>query len=347
METVIIPIDGKDTKISLRQIEIDKLCLDELNPRISFFRDNQVIDNLTEEQIIFALTNKKPEAFRKLKDSIQTNRGILNPIWVESDKKTDKYKVIEGNTRLVIYRDLHNLEPNEERWKKIYCFLLPHGIMGEQKNFIRLQAHLRGATEWDAYEKAKYLYKLWDEDGWSITRLEKQTKLAEREIKANIEAYQLMDEQYLPKHADDPNEVSKFSYFVEYIKDKELQKLMKKNSLTINDFCEWVANKEKIPTGQDVRRLRHILAQDEPRKAFLTDGFTKAMAILEFKMPHLVSGLYKDIESVIDGLKNISAQEIDNIVDQKNGEKEEMIKNLSRWSSKVIKLIEQAKSGIR
>jgi len=65
MNEFIIPIDGKDTKIIPRQIEIDKLDLDELNPRISFFKDNQVSNGLTKDQIIFALTNKKPDAFRK------------------------------------------------------------------------------------------------------------------------------------------------------------------------------------------------------------------------------------------------------------------------------------------
>jgi hypothetical protein len=345
MNELIIPVDGKDTKIILKQIEIDKLELDEFNPRISYFKDNQVTDNLTEEQIVFALTNKKPESFRKLRDSIHNNKGIVNPIWVEPID--DRFKVIEGNMRVVIYHFLSKEEPNEERWREIYCYIFPCQIKDEQKNFIRLQSHLRGTTEWDAYEKAKYLYKLWQEDGWSIGRLEKQTKLSEKEIKASIEAYKIMEDQYLPVHGDDPNEVSKFSYFVEYIKDQKLQKLMEGNSLEIKDFCNWVANKDKIPTGQDVRRLRDILENEDVRDAFINKGFATAMQLLELKKPHLVSTFYKDIENVIDGLKNISAQELDKIIDEENGEKEEMIKELADWSQKVVKLVEKEKSGIK
>lgn len=48
MNELKIPIDGKDTIIEARQIELNELELDELNPRISFFRDNQVTDGLTE-----------------------------------------------------------------------------------------------------------------------------------------------------------------------------------------------------------------------------------------------------------------------------------------------------------
>ena len=271
MNELIIPIDGRDTKIILKQIEITELILDEFNPRISFFRDNQVTDTLTEDQIVYGLTNRKPEAFRKLKDSIHNNKGIVNPIWVEP--LGNKYKVIEGNTRVVIYRFIHKEEPYEERWKKILCYVFPFEIKDQEKNFIRLQSHLRGSTEWDAYEKAKYLYKLWDEDGWSTSRLEMQTKISEKEIKTNIEAYRIMEQQYLPSHRDDPNEVSKFSYFVEYAKDQKLQNLMNQNSLDINNFCDWVANKEKIPTAPDVRRLRDILENDDIRKAFIEKGF--------------------------------------------------------------------------
>ena len=204
---------------------------------------------------------------------------------------------------------------------------------------------MRGTTDWDAYEKAKYLYKLWEEDGWSIPRLEKQTKMTERQIKNYIDAYRKMEEQYLPAHGDDPNEVSKFSYFVEYVKDEKLQRLMKKNSIDLGNFCDWVADKEKIQTGQDVRRLRDILETQDTRQAFLGSGFSAAMQILELRKPHLVSSLYKDIENVIEGLKNISAFEIDEIINEEISEKENMIKELARWGRKVLKMVSEGKHG--
>jgi len=349
MNELIIPVDGKETKIKLMQIEIDKIELDESNPRISFFKDNQVNDNLSKDQIIFALTNKKPEAFRKLMDSIHNNKGIVYPIWVEpkKNKKDKEYKVIEGNTRLVIYQKLKQEEPYEERWKTISCNILPNEIDDEQKNFIRLLSHLRGATEWDAYEKAKYLYKLWQDDGWSINRLEKQTKMTEKQINENIKAYRIMEEQYLTVHGDDPNEVSKFSYFVEYVKDNELQKLMKKNSMGDKDFCDWVANKEKIPTGQDVRKLRYIFDNEDTKNVFIIKGFDAAMQMLEFKKPYLVSPFYKTVEEVIEGLKEINSQELDEIVNEENSKRENMIKELAKWSQKIIDLIEKEKDGFR
>jgi len=349
MNKLLIPIDGKETEISVIQIEIAKLQLDELNPRISFFRDNKVTESLSEEEIVFALLNRKPEAFRKLKDSIQNNRGIVYPIWIEPIRESidEKYKVIEGNTRVLVYKQLEKEEPNEEKWKTISCNILPKEIDNEQKNYIRLLSHLRGTTEWDAYEKAKYLYKLWQDDGWPINRLEKQTTMTEKQIKENIEAYKIMEEQYLTVHGDDPNEVSKFSYFVEYVKDNKLQKLMEKSLKNIEDFCDWVANKEKIPTGQDVRRLRDIFDNEDTKNAFINKGFDAAMQILEFKKPNLVSTFYKSIEDVIEGLKEINSQELDEIITEENSERENMIKELAKWSQKIIDLIEKEKNGFR
>jgi len=38
-----------------------------------------------------------------LRESIEVNEGIINPIWVQP-LGDDQYIIIEGNTRLVIYK---------------------------------------------------------------------------------------------------------------------------------------------------------------------------------------------------------------------------------------------------
>lgn len=342
MQHLKIPLDGRETSIEVGEIKIDDLELDETNPRISFFRDNQVSDNLSRNQIIFALTNKKPEAFRKLRDSIHNNRGIMNPIWIEP-LAGKKYRVIEGNSRVVVYQQLIEEEPFEEKWKSILSYILPHEVSGEQKDFIRLQSHLRGTTDWDAYEKAKYLYRLWDKDGWSHIRLEKQTKMSEEQIRENIDAYEIMEKQYLPEHMDDPNEVSKFSYFVEYVGDKRLRKLIDEHFSGVRDFCSWVGDKTKIPRGQDVRLLGDILASEDTRDTFSSNGFEEALHMLELKKPHLVSSFYRDLERALEGLKRFKAQDLDEIALEDGGGKEKLIRELAYWSRKVVNLIEKDK----
>lgn len=344
MNELEIPINGRPHKIHIKFIEIDKLILDELNPRISFFRDNQPKATLNREEIIFALTQKRPEAFRKLKDSIENNRGIISPIWVEP-KDNNSFRVIEGNSRVVAYSQLLLDQPYEDSWKRIMSYILPEKISEEELNFIRLLAHLRGTNEWDAYEKAKYLFKLWKDEGWSMKRLEKQTKMSEKEIENSIKAYEIMEEQYLPNHYDDPNETSKFSYFVEYVRDKKLQNSLQKNALGLNDFINWVSDDNMIPTGQDVRRLKDIIESDETREVYINKGFDSARQVLELKKPHLISPLYRDIESTIEGLKSISSFDLDEIINDKGGEKQRMLEELYRWTTKVLKIINGDSDG--
>jgi|GEM_PF-3016869 len=331
-----LPIDGKQVKLRLKHLPVTNLIADEENPRIGLFKDNQPKDQLTQDEITFALKNKSPEAYSKLKDSIHNNKGIINPIWVEPDESS--FRVIEGNSRLTVYQDLRILEPNEPQWKTIICYILPSQVNSEEKNYIRLQAHLRGTNEWDAYEKAKYLYKLSVEDVWPLSKIEKQTKLTRRDIEQNIEAFKTMRNQYLPSHPD-PLEVSKFSYFVEFVKDKKLRQAMDKNGYSISHFCEWVADKNKIPTGQDVRRLRDILDDQDATDEFITNGFEASVGILTYRNPNITNPFYRDVEKVIDKLKNIPLYEIEDIADEEGGGKKRLIADLAKWSNKILDMI--------
>ncbi|MFZ1809130.1 MAG: ParB/Srx family N-terminal domain-containing protein [Cyclobacteriaceae bacterium] len=337
MNDLELPIDGKLIILKVHKIEISDLLADEDNPRIGLFKDNQPKNTLTQEEIKYAIKNKSPEAYSKLKDSIHNNKGILNPIWVENFPN-GKYKVIEGNSRLSIYQDLRKIEPNESHWGKIICYVLPQGTRDEEKNYIRLQAHLRGTNDWDAYEKAKYLFKLSNEDLWPISKIEKQTKLTKREIEQNIEAFKMMSNQYLPSHPD-PFEIGKFSYFVEYVKDNKLKRTMSKNNLADYNFCEWVGDRNKIPTGQDVRKLKDIIDDDFARDKFLSEGFESSMEILAYRKPDLTNPLYRDIERVIDRLKEMQAWQLEEISNDQEGEKKRMLADLVKWSTKIFNLI--------
>jgi hypothetical protein len=50
MNKIVIPLDGIDTEVEQQNIDINLIDPDQDNPRISFYKDNQVIDTLTKEQ---------------------------------------------------------------------------------------------------------------------------------------------------------------------------------------------------------------------------------------------------------------------------------------------------------
>src|SRR5208283_4996976 len=108
-------------------------------------------------------------------------------------------------------------------------------------------------------------------------------------------------------------EVTKFSYFVEYVKDKKLQKVMSKNGFALNDFCEWVGDRSKLPTGQDVRRLRDIFEDRAATESFVSKGFDESIITLSYNKPDITNPFYRDVERVIEKLKALNTYELDEI----------------------------------
>jgi hypothetical protein len=345
MDALVLWINGIETTLSLIHIDTSSLILDEFNPRIGFYKDNQPTEHLEQDQVVYALSCRSPDAYAKLKASIKNNRGAVNPIWVQLEPSSTRYRVIEGNTRVAIYRQLQVEEPQSQCWLAIPAYVLPAAVDSGRRDFIRLQSHLRGTTPWDAYEKAKYLYRLFDVEGWHMSKLEQHTKLTERQIRESIDAYQLMEREYLPMHTENPNEVAKFSYFAEYVKNRELQKAMKAAGLGSSAFCEWVANGKMIPEARDVRQLVEILTTSEARETYLRQGFEAAIEVLAVRKPYAVLAFYSVVQDVISGLKALKSDEVWAAAADDGVARLDLLRELADWSGRVVRMIESAQNG--
>jgi len=308
MNNIIVNLDGIPTAIKRSKLSLNNLILDIENPRIQYYLDTRLNNNITQEKIKFALSQGNDQ-YEKLKEHIESNKGIYDPIWVV--QKDDFFIVIEGNTRAFIYEELSEKYINDANWKKIDAYILPHKVDRKQINFIRLEKHLFGPTPWAAYEKARELYRLYDKEDYSLKRLEQLTKLRASEIQNNIQAYKDMEDQYLKKY-NSPTERLKFSYFVEFRKNSELKKLVKKGTVSLLDFCDWVGE-GKFRRGEDIRRLSLVLKDEQAREELINDNFQAALDQLEQKNPAAKSKLYEKIEDVIYGIERIRFTELDEI----------------------------------
>jgi len=304
----IVNLDGRSTEIIRQSILLSKIILDIENPRIQYYLDTRLSDNITQEKVRFALAEGN-EQYDRLRRHIERNGGIYNPIWVTP--KDDHFLVIEGNSRAYVYQELSEKYVNDERWKAIAAYVLPERIERHKINFIRLEAHLFGQTPWDAYEKARELYRLHTQEDYSLKRLEQLTKMSAFEIRNNIQAFKDMEEQYLRRY-DSPIERLKFSYFVEFRKNKELKRLAKEGKLSLSDFCDWVGE-EKFRRGEDVRKLSLVLKDEEARQVLVDDNFEAALDQLGQKNPAARSKLFERIEAVISDIQNMHWSEVDEI----------------------------------
>ena len=188
---------------------------------------------------------------------------------------------------------------------------MPQEIDRSRINYIRLENHLFGKTPWSAYEKARELHRLYKNEDYSYRRLQSLTKLGAAEIKNNIQAFKDMEEQYLQKYKG-PTQRMKFSYFVEFRKNKELKLLVEKGELSLKQFCDWVGE-DKFTRGEDVRKLSMVLKDEQSKNELITNDFQTALEQLGQKKPSANSKLFEDIQRVNKGLDEMPFAEVDEI----------------------------------
>ena len=95
-------------KSKYEDLKIEEVELDMNNPRIAKFIEMYDKNSLNSEQLALALGSGVEDSsqtnYSSLYNSIKTNKGIIHPIIV--NHQTDgKYVVIEGNTRVQIYKE--------------------------------------------------------------------------------------------------------------------------------------------------------------------------------------------------------------------------------------------------
>lgn len=262
-------------KLPIEQIELD---LD--NPRIKQWLEIYG-DDITSEGIALALSmssgTSSTSTYTALKESIKVNQGIINPIIV--NRNIDgKLVVIEGNTRLQIYKEFAEIDP-EGPWKEIIAVVY-NALPIEQIHAIRLQTHLVGPREWDPFSKAKYLNQLSNIDKLPMSMIISFCGGKGTEIRKLIDAYTDMMKHYFKRAQvagidPDPREFSKFA---------ELQNRSIKEALTIHhfteaDFATWVINRN-IDNAQNVRKLPSVLANPTSREVFLKSNISEALKYL-------------------------------------------------------------------
>ncbi|HCI29859.1 MAG TPA: hypothetical protein DE117_06770 [Fervidobacterium sp.] len=267
-------------------LPVDNITLDLKNPRIAKWLE--IYEGTpTSEQIELALRSGGGQddvggpSYQSLKQSIQTNKGIIHPIIV--NREIDgKLIVIEGNTRTHIYRELRASDP-QGPWDKIPSMVYDR-LPLETVDAIRLQAHLVGTREWDPYSKAKYLNFLRNNEHLTFSQLVDFCGGDKREVQNYIEAYNDMEEHYRPiLDSDQDFDPSRFSAFIELQRPRVTEALLMAGFAKI-DFAEWVHTQKLYPLAT-VRKLPQIMQNERAKTIFLKSGAQEAIKVLDIPTP--------------------------------------------------------------
>lgn len=257
------------------ELSVDSIELDKNNPRIA--RGLAYYNPITSE-IMALLLGSTSEACASLRESIRENKGIIHPI-VVNKQINGSYVVIEGNTRLQIYKDfIASGEPGD--WTKIRAIVYDD-LSSDEMHSIRLQAHLVGPREWDPYSKAMYLNHLANIEHMPMSTLISFCGGSSKasEIRHMIAAYNDMEDYYRPLCNDDSQfDIRKFHGFVE-LQNRNIIDALITHGYTKTDFSQWVID-DRFSTLQDVRRLPDIFKSKKATEVFLKETTREAKKIL-------------------------------------------------------------------
>ena len=258
------------------ELPVESIELDKSNPRIA--RGVAYYGDKITSEIMALLLGSSSEACASLRESIRENGGIIHPIVV--NKRTNgTYVVIEGNTRLQIYKDfIKNEVPGN--WNTIRAIVY-EDLADDRMHAIRLQAHLIGPREWDPYSKALYLHHLANVEHMPMSTLISfcggNSKASE--IRNMIAAYNDMEEHYRPLCDDDAQfDHRNFHGFVE-LQRKNVIDALTMHGYNKDDFSQWIID-DRFSILQDVRRLPEILQSKKATEVFLKENSREAKKIL-------------------------------------------------------------------
>ncbi|HMD89491.1 MAG TPA: ParB N-terminal domain-containing protein [Anaerolineaceae bacterium] len=272
-------------KVESEFINIDDIDLDYDNPRIARILEMYTNrEDISSEQISLALgtdgSDSSHTTFNSLKESIRTNGGVIHPIIVNRVGK--RYVVIEGNTRVQIYKDFAKLGVSGQ-WKEIMAVIYTD-LSEETVHAIRLQSHLVGPRDWDPYSKAKYLHMLYNQEKLPFSQIIDFCGGDRNKTQKYIHAYELMENHYRPQlESENDFDAEKFSAFIEYQNGKVTQAISD-HGFSIDDFANWIID-EKIPQLSKIRQLPMVLANPVAKAAFIKGTIDDGIRILDVTSP--------------------------------------------------------------
>ena len=166
-------------------IELDKIFLDPNNPRFTSLNWDDVPDeHISDDSIQKATRRKLEEGFSiyKLVDNIQMNGFLPIDRVIVKQFADDKYVVLEGNRRICAAKTIKEmyLSNNDlvdqsviESLQQIKC-LVYTGSEKQASWIFQGLRHIIGIQEWPAYNKARLLVQLMEDENLSLTEVGKK-----------------------------------------------------------------------------------------------------------------------------------------------------------------------------
>lgn len=260
-------VDGKTVRLVHDDVPLERIELDQNNPRIRYRLSLQVTNGKKPSEKELAKVILAVPEVKQLRRDIERNGGLRERVILQENG--DKLKAIEGNCRLTCIRDLHEKNPTDARWKKVPARILPKDVDPKHVAILLSDFHVAGKIKWEAHEKAGQIYHMANELDMTQEEIAVYLHTSKSTVNRYLQAYGFMVDRFLKidngKYSKEGQRT--WSYFDEFFKKKELRDELTKNPAFGDTFCRWVGD-GTLPRGADVRLLPTILEHREAREAF-------------------------------------------------------------------------------
>ena len=323
-------IQGVRVRLTLVDVDPEQVKLDPTNPRVGFSMRQLDDDERSDPACTLLLTSQ--EDTEGLKRSIILSGGVQEPVYLRQDMT-----VAEGNRRVVGMRAAKDEYPDDARFHSMPAWLIPGGTAENVIQDLLNEIHLGSVRGWAPYEKALQMRALLD-TGLVHEEVAERYRMTATEVRNHVEAANMMDRLYFPITRDPSNAQhrSKFSYFLEFLKNTKLQKNESIPDLP-ERFARWVRD-EKVNTGAKVRRLTKVVEHEEALNLLEKTGFDAAEQFIARAEPR-EQELYAMVERTRTRLQHVTVAELIELA--KSEERLEMMRGLQSQIASVIETAEQ------
>jgi hypothetical protein len=316
-----LSIQGRQVPQERRRFPTTDIRLDPENPRIQHLVRQKFKGAVPTQQQLRALIMEQPHVNELFKD-IRDNKGILDRVLIRADGR-----LIEGNCRAACYMTLADAFKTAQEWQSIPADVLPD-VTPVEIAILQGHHHVGGKTRWPTYEKAGHIYYMNNKLGMSVKNIASVMRMKEAHVQDVLKSYVLMTDHILPHMPT--GGLKKWSYALEYYKDKSLQPLV-----SGKEFAAMVVG-GKFGKGADVRKLADVLGNSTASKTLKSKNFKDALSIVGKKDPTIDSTTFKRIAEITELLRGMAGEDLTRL------KSEAKAQHLLRQLAKAVRQVAKA-----
>ena len=306
--------------------------------RLKFLSDNPRVFSCTHGEADFESLGddeKQDRIYEKLLDEpsvknlekrIKRHGGLMESILV----RLDTMEVIEGNSRLAVYRKLHDLGiPGD--WGQIQCDIVSKLTDGQQDALLN-QIHVKGKTQWAAYEKANFAY-VRSVRGNSVQEIARRFDETENEIKKRIKIISMMKE-------NGDTERSHFSYYDVLARNGKISSGMEDNEelrkVVLSNIKHLDSHEDVEFTALELRnKLPVIISKPKVLKKYIR----KEVSLDDGYQNSKISNAHERIKLVRERLNDITKKELEQLNQNDKNALKQDLRRLDREVQRIIGIV--------